>query len=139
MRKLKEVLLVDDDEVNNFVSMRLLEKLEISEVVLLAKNGKEALDTIQKKCSPDFVCPEFIILDHQMPVMDGIEFMEHLNNMNFSNRNKIVILILAAASKQEDLDKFKKLGVTEFTSKPLSEKTVVNVYKKYWAKAVSDK
>jgi CheY-like chemotaxis protein len=58
--------------------------------------------------------------------------MENLNRENLPNRNDIVILALVATSTKKDVEEFKKLGVNEFTYKPLSEEIVMEIYQKYW-------
>jgi CheY-like chemotaxis protein len=134
MRKLKTILLIDDDPINNYINKRLLEKLAIADSVKVVRNGKEGIDFIKTACKPDeMMCPEFIILDNQMPVMDGMEFMENLNKENFINRDEVVILCLAAASTEVDIEKLKKLGVQEFTNKPLSKEIVLEICQRYWA------
>ena len=134
MKKLREILLIDDDPINNFINKRLLDKLSIADSVKIARNGNEALEYIKSGCLPDeLICPEFIILDNNMPVMDGIEFLETLNKEDFINRDEVIILALVASAKEEEIEKFKELGVQEFTFKPLSEETVMEVYQRYWA------
>jgi CheY-like chemotaxis protein len=134
MRKLKTILLIDDDPINNFINLRLLEKLAIADFVKVVRNGKEGIDFIKTACKPEErICPEFIILDNHMPVMDGIEFMEQLNKENFINRDEVVILALAATYTEEDMEKLRNLGVQEFTNKPLSKEIVLEICQRYWA------
>jgi CheY-like chemotaxis protein len=134
MRKLKTILLIDDDPINNFINKRLLEKLAIADYVKVVRNGKEGIDFIKTACEPDkMICPEFIILDNQMPVMDGIEFMEQFNKENYINREEVVILALAASYTEEEMEKLRKLGVQEFTNKPLSKEIVLEICQRYWA------
>lgn len=134
MKKLRKILLVDDDDVNNFINARLIDKLQITESIKITKNGKEALDFVTERCVPkDLICPELIILDSRMPVMDGSEFLKALNSLNLSNRSNIIIVALTANFRNEDMEKYKHLGVNEFSSKPLSEKLLLNLYETYWA------
>ncbi len=134
MRKLNKILLIDDDKINNYLNEILLQDLNIAEEIKVVLNGQLALDYILDSCkSTQKICPELIILDHYMPVMDGIEFMEALNKEDFINRANVVFILLAIHSTKEDIETFKKLGVQEFTSKPLSKETVLEVYHKYWA------
>ena len=134
MKKLNRVLLVDDDDVNNFLSRQILEELDIYKHLVVLFNGKEALDYIIQECViPDKLEIDLIILDHHMPVMDGKEFMEEFNKRHFKGKEDIKILLLGAHSTLKDLEMFKELGVHDFTSKPLSKETVLELYDKYWA------
>lgn len=128
-------MLIDDDEINNFINSKLLENLGIAETVKVCKNGKEGLEYILKSCQPnELICPEFIILDNQMPVMDGLEFLENLNESHFQNRQEVIILVLVANTRQEEIEHYKVLGVNEFSYKPLSKELIMEIYDKYWKK-----
>ena len=140
MKKLKKILLIDDDEINNFINVHILQKLNIAEKIKVAKNGKEALDFIKDTCGPnDLICPEFIILDYKMPVMDGIEFLENLHKLKFQNWHEVIFLALAAHLKEDTIEELRRLGVQEFTSKPLSEELIMELYGKYWAQKAETK
>jgi CheY-like chemotaxis protein len=133
MHKLAKILLVDDDEVNNFINVVLLEELEISDEIAVLTNGRLALNYIVNHCSSaDMGCPTLVIFDHQMPVMDGIEFIKAFQELPLPHKENIILLLLGVDSQQRDIDAFLKLGVHEFTGKPLSAEKVMEVYEKYW-------
>jgi CheY-like chemotaxis protein len=133
MRKIKKILLIDDDKINNFINKGILTKLNIAEEIVALTNGKLALDYIKENCfSNHKVCPHFIILDHLMPVMDGIDFMEELNNLKFKEKEQSKILLLASHATEEDIEVYNELGIDDYTPKPLSEEIVIELWKKYW-------
>ena len=126
--------MIDDNEISNYVNRNLLEWLKITEDIDIVTDGKQALEYLVGQCvTPKSECPELIILDHHMPVMDGLELMHALNAVGFLKENKVVFLLLSIQSRKIDVDVFKQLGVQEFTNKPLSEKDVMDVYRKYWS------
>lgn len=133
MKKLNLILLVDDDPTSNFLNKRLLQDLQMTEEIKVLTNGKMALDYMLENChSSAKACPQLIILDHHMPLMDGLELMIALHQSGILAKRQIVFLLLAIDTRQEDKEAFRRLGVQEFTSKPLSKKTVLDAYKKYW-------
>ena len=71
MEQIDCVLLVDDDEVTNFVHESLIEEMNITEKVLVAKNGREAIDLIQQEAIKNMKNLNLILLDINMPVMNG--------------------------------------------------------------------
>lgn len=76
MTKLSSILLVDDDPTNNFLNQRLLRKLDAAESIMVAENGQEALTMLQKaSAAPQPSYPTLILLDVQMPVMGGLDFL----------------------------------------------------------------
>ncbi|MCC9137012.1 response regulator [Pontibacter silvestris] len=133
MKKLKQILLIDDDKATNFLNARLLSSLEIAEEVKVLTDGQLAYDYLTRRWQTNPNSPELVILDHHMPVMDGKKLMQLLNKEGLLERVEVVYLLLAIASSKEDIKHFKELGVQEFTSKPLSKETVMDAYKKYWA------
>ncbi|QMU29530.1 response regulator [Adhaeribacter radiodurans] len=133
MEKLKKILLVDDDPTNNYLNERLLKSLQIAEEVKVLTDGKLALDYILENCfTENHYCPGLVILDHHMPVMDGLELMEALNKNGIIKSLEIVFLLLAVHTKPEEQEAFRKLGVQEFTPKPLSKRTIREAHLKYW-------
>ncbi len=126
MKKVERVLLIDDDEINNFINELLLRGLNVTDELHVFKNGKEALEFITENCIINSkLCPGLIILDHHMPVMDGMEFMQELNKLEGIDKKDLVVLLLAASTSVHDLEKFKELGIILTTDKPLSEQKVI--------------
>ena len=131
MKKLKKVLIIDDDEITNYVSKALLEDLDITEEIDVVTSGKLGLEYLLKRCkTPENVCPELVILDDHMPEMDGLEMMRSLNAVNFNH--DIMFLLIGINTREEDAEIFKELGVQEISHKPISEEDVIKAYHRYW-------
>lgn len=81
------ILVVEDNAFTSIIICKTLKSLGITEVET-AKNGKEALEKIDKSKSPDV-----ILLDLRMPVMGGVELLSHLSNKNHAGN---VILMSGA-------------------------------------------
>jgi response regulator of citrate/malate metabolism len=132
--KLREVLIIDDDQTANYMNERVISEMQIAGHVKIFLNGKDALKYILENCGKDHdTCPELIILDHYMPEMDGLEFMQKLHEHGLIEKMRTVFLLLAVHTNIKDLKQFQNLGVQEFTSKPLSKKRLQEAYDKYWA------
>jgi CheY-like chemotaxis protein len=128
MTKIRNILLIDDDVINNYITCKLLTKLNLADEIRIARNGYDALNDMLKRCSSTYlICPDLIILDHMMPVMDGLEFMEAFNSHDFVNRQQTAILLLSTTMERER-EKFKKLGVNYFAYKPLTEQTIISIF-----------
>ena len=117
MNKLKKILLVDDDVAVNFINRLTLKENNIDCKVTEATNGQQALDQI----AADKDCPDLILLDINMPVMDGFEFLTELER-----RGKCCdspnIFMLTSSIREED--KERAMGsklVKGYLDKPLSD------------------
>ena len=133
MDKIHKVLLVDDDNITNFINIRLIRKMGIAEEVVSSQNGAEALDYIKNKASGTQSCPELIFLDINMPVMNGFEFLEAFNSAD-SCTKKPVVVILTTSSNENDMLRLKQSAlVSGFLNKPLTEAKMQEVYKTHFA------
>jgi CheY-like chemotaxis protein len=130
MTRIQTALLVDDDHINNFINERLIKKLDFCEEIVIKNNGREALAFIEERCREN-KCPDFIILDNKMPIMDGEEFMKAFNKLNISH-DKVLVLLVTANSSPHDIDKYKILGIKEFTQKPLTEKLIIDLCQRHF-------
>ncbi len=115
----KKILLVDDDETSRFVAQRVFKKAEIEADILTASHGLEALDIIKKVCQQE-QCPELILLDINMPVMDGFEFLEELQRSTILSSAPIKIVLLSSSTHQLDLARAKNYPVIDYVEKPLT-------------------
>jgi CheY-like chemotaxis protein len=74
------VLLVDDDKIFNLLSRKTLGNMDFIEEIHTALNGKEAIDLINDYFQGSKTLPDIILLDLNMPIMDGFGFIEALKN-----------------------------------------------------------
>lgn len=121
MRKIKRVLLVDDDTITNKLNTMVLEKSGVVEHIDIAKNGEEALEFLKKPMVDEsFPRPELILLDINMPVMNGWEFLEAYKTMPEEYQGGIVIMMLTSSLNKTDELKSKNYKIDKFIKKPLT-------------------
>ena len=114
--RLREILLVDDSEADNYIHRRVIQKSGVVETVSVARNGQEALDHLAQSEQP----PELIFLDINMPVLDGWGFLEGLKELPEAKRHSVVITMLTTSQNQRDRARAESLGVVAaFIVKPL--------------------
>lgn len=114
------VLLVEDQPDDQFLTLRTLKKLKISNVTV-ANQGAEALRYLQEKidCTSDGFAPlpELIILDLKMPIVDGFEFLE--TTTVHARMKSIPVFVLSSSPQEKDKARCRELGVKAYLSKPL--------------------
>jgi len=116
------ILLVDDDEINNFISVKLIKKTLVNTEIKTCLNGKFAVDelTHTQENNPDEL-PDYILLDINMPIMNGWEFLEEYEKLNIDPQGKTKIFIISSSVFNNDINKAKSYPlVKDFISKPLS-------------------
>lgn len=122
MQKLHSVLLVDDDPTNNFLNQRLLKRLDVADQVVVAENGQEALALLQSAGNeePALSFPALILLDIQMPIMNGIEFLQVYQQLPSAQRRNTTVVVLSTSVDARDLSRLNDLPAAARISKPLT-------------------
>lgn len=130
MKSKKPILLVEDDKVDAMTVRRALKEIKVTNNVILAANGEEAIEYLLK---PDSEMPCIILLDLNMPKMNGLEFMK-IAKENEKLR-KIPIVVLTTSSEERDRMNSFQNGVAGYMTKPVDYQQFVDVIKTiniYW-------
>jgi CheY-like chemotaxis protein len=131
-KKLKCILLVDDDEATNFFHQIIIEQAGCTEHVEVATNGKKAIEFLTRErknnCTPDI-----IFLDINMPVMNGWEFLDAYEKLDAAQKSKIVLVMLTASINPDDMQKAEKReSISGFRNKPLSVEMLNEIIQTYF-------
>ena len=133
MPKLTSVLLVDDDSTTNYLNSLLFKRLDITQHLFVAENGREALATLSQTCpAPSASCPALILLDINMPVMNGIEFLEAYQHLPLAQRQAIVVVLLTTSVSPRDLTRVESLPIAGTLTKPLTESKLATLLQQYF-------
>jgi len=114
----KTILVAEDVEMNQQLIWHILESNGAH--VVIARNGAEALEQVKKQI---FDC---VLMDVQMPVMDGIMATEQIRNLADPLLSAIPIIALTANYNSADLIKYEKAGMDDFLAKPVVEANLLN-------------
>lgn len=127
------VLLVDDDQTTNFLNKLLLNRLGVAEQVLVAANGEEALRVLAQQCTEPANCPHLILLDMNMPVLNGLAFLEAYAQLPSAVQRAIVIVMLTTSLHPTDMARAEQLPIAGFLNKPLTEEKVRDLLREHFA------
>ena len=130
-------LLVDDDDTTNFLNQTLLRRMAISDAVLVAQNGQEALDLLHEHCelptSP--TCPALILLDMKMPRMSGFEFLQAYAQRPERENPSVVIIMLTTSLNPNDVEQMQGLPIAGYLTKPLTRDKVNQMLQEHFGQA----
>ena len=120
--RLVRILLVDDDEINNFISIKLIKKVLLNTEISACLNGRFAIDELIEMNRKDPAnLPDYILLDINMPIMNGWEFLDEYEKLDIDTAGKTKIYIISSSVFSNDISKAKTYrSVKDFVSKPLN-------------------
>ena len=128
MNKIAIACVVDDDEIYTFTVKRIIERSAIAEKTIFFHNGKAALDFLVENINQNNALPDLILLDLNMPVLDGWQFLDEFNLLLPKLEKKITIFIVSSSIDEADYSKAREIeAVTDFVVKPLTVEHLHNI------------
>ena len=115
----RKVLVAEDVELNQYLARHILESWDFE--VVIANNGREAIEAVGED---SFDC---ILMDVQMPEMDGMEATHHIRSMPDAVKAGIPIIALTANALKGDSEKYLAAGMTDYLAKPFDEERLFRV------------
>ena len=120
MRK-KTIWVVDDDNIYQIIVNKIIQKSEMFSAISSFKNGKDAINAVSNSLNNIESFPDIILLDINMPIMDGWEFMEELQVLKPSINKQIIVYIVSSSIAVEDKNKAKSYpDILGYLSKPVN-------------------
>lgn len=132
MTKSLKILFIDDDTIEIMKFKRTISKLELNHKIVEAQNGEEALKVLEDKDN----LPDIILLDINMPKMNGLEFLSILKKDN--NLRFIPVIVLSTSKNYNDMLEAYKYGIAGYMLKPLKYDDYVDQTSRtlaYWSQS----
>lgn len=128
MNSIKNLLLVDDDEIFTFLTKRTIEETQLVDQIKIFDNGQDALEFLAGTADHKELLPEIIFLDINMPILDGWGFLEEFILLKHSLGKKITIFIITTSISPFDIERANNITeVSDYIIKPLTKETLINV------------
>ncbi len=121
----KKVLIAEDSSVIQNLTKRILSIQNFS--ISTVKNGKKVLELLDNE---NF---DVILMDINMPEMDGIECTKKIRNHNDPEKSQVPIIAITGNAQNLSAEQYKEIGINEMMQKPLNFDALVNLVKKYTA------
>ncbi|GAB4336044.1 MAG: hypothetical protein OHK0038_14140 [Flammeovirgaceae bacterium] len=122
MSKTKKILVAEDSSVIQNITRKVLQFQNYE--IISVKNGKQVLEKLEEE---DF---DAILLDINMPVMDGMECAKKVRALPDPKKSKIPIVAITGNAKNYTMEDFKAAGIDEYLPKPLNFDTLVSTVNK---------
>lgn len=124
-----QILIIDDDEINNFIAARLIDKIPVKTNISTRLNGLEGLNYIKSNLEHTESLPDIIFLDINMPIMNGWEFLDEFEELKSKIGKSVSINMLSSSVYNDDITKAETYTtVNKFISKPLTVEKIKDLY-----------
>ena len=113
---------------------KIIELSNITDHIAIVHNGWEALEYISNNLSHNrgfSAKSDLILLDLNMPVMNGFEFLEKFESWEQGFRDNIEVVVLTSSNSQSDIERVKAFDVKSYLSKPLTIEGLKSLFKTY--------
>lgn len=131
--KLGCILLVDDDNISNFLHKHVLEEANIADNIVVAETVKEGLSLLKQPDPQIGDYPDLILLDLNMPGLTGWDFLEEYKKMKETSDRSSVIIILTTSTNPDESKRAQGIQeVAEFRSKPLTSEMIDEIVFRYF-------
>ncbi|MCC2547743.1 response regulator [Hymenobacter sp. BT175] len=136
-KKLRNVVLVDDNETTSFLNNRLLNRLNVADQVLTFTRAEQAYQYIwgDGHGKPVDEMPELVFVDLKMPGMDGFEFLKLYSSLPDDVKDKTVLAVLTTSMHSADTARVAQYSGVEYLAKPLTEEKMHKLLEKRFVNA----
>jgi len=130
MKTVKCVCIIDDDKIYAYGVKKIIDKYNLSQSILIFENGQEALDALTDMYEKGIPLPELILLDIDMPLMNGWEFLAEFESLRKKLNTKIEIYVISSTIDQNNGNLYKVTWddkIADFISKPVKPRDLQNI------------
>jgi len=129
--KINRILLIDDDEISNFINERKLKAASIAEKIDVCISGIRALQLLKDIIEKGEIMPDIILLDINMPIMDGFGFLNEFVQFPSNHINAVKVAMLTSSLEKEEIRRsYEYKNVVDFINKPLTSDKIVALSRK---------
>lgn len=123
----KNILLVDDDSIANFLIEKVVAQTGLANAIYKALNGQEALNVFDQYINHLIDLPQVVLLDLNMPIMNGFEFLQAFQSLDFEGKKNVMIIVVSSSSNPLDIERVKSMGIKHYLTKPISAESIRNI------------
>ena len=128
MNTLYKIAVIDDDDVFQLIIKKQMEMRKFPCEILSFSNGQTSIEFLRNNLNSPEILPQLIMLDVNMPIKDGWEFLEEYKHLPIGVKNSIVLYMVTSSVIQSDIDRAaKNKDIHGFISKPITSQNLEEI------------
>lgn len=129
MKKISTLYVIDDDKIYHFLLKNLFKQNGIDVASTFFINGHEAIEHIKKKSATE-ILPDLILLDVNMPIMNGWQFLEEFGRLSGQMEKVPTIYMISSSNNEVDINKSKEFdgAVKGYFLKPICKEDLDKIF-----------
>jgi two-component system, response regulator len=124
----KTILLVEDNENDEFLTRRALSKLNIPHKLVVARDGVEALDFLSGQNWNNNNLPVCVLLDLKLPRIDGLQVLQEIRSRD--QTHLLPVMVVTSSAEEVDIKSANRLAATSYTVKPSDSREYMETIQK---------
>ncbi|OAB81439.1 response regulator [Cochleicola gelatinilyticus] len=132
MKNLYNICVIDDDKIYQFTISKTIKVYDLANEILIFSDGEEALDFFIKNIDNTKDLPDIILLDINMPIMDGFQFMEEYIKLKPRVGKKILIYMVSSSVDPSDIRRAEMISeISDYIIKPIEPGELVEIVESF--------
>ncbi len=128
---IERICIIDDDKIYRFTTEKYIKMLKLANHVTTFSDAEEALEYLKENAMLDKNLPDIILLDVNMPIMDGWDFVGEFAKMQPRPAKKITLYMVTSSIDERDRQRAENINdIHDFIIKPISEEQLVQLVQK---------
>jgi CheY-like chemotaxis protein len=122
--------IIDDDDIYQFVTRKMVERNNLANKTLSFGNGEMAISFFNNKLTENkqYELPDVILLDINMPLMDGWQFLEQYQLIKSAIKKRIHIYMVSSSVNEDDIERARSISeVSDYIIKPISKSNMAEI------------
>lgn len=136
MKNINCIMLVDDNPADNTFHKIVINKAKVCEHIVSVSTGDEAISYLQKSIEEqpagEFLKPDLILLDINMPAMNGFDFLKQFKDLQWKLPDTQVIMLTTSLNPDDKISSVKAFDISGFINKPLTVEKVQEIIEKHF-------
>ena len=128
MKNQYNICVIDDDSIYQYTISKTIKAHDLAKEIMIFSDGEEALDFLIRNLDHSENLPDIILLDINMPIMDGFQFMEEYIKIKPRVGKKILIYMVSSSVDGKDIDRAKRISeISDYIIKPIKPGELISI------------